>query len=89
MIWPRNQYHCNTGGFAFSGTLGNASAYSILPISDGGLKFFFIQLYSFDTLHSNCFFISILENDMSKKLFIKKYLFQINKAPIMVTGALL
>ena len=34
--------HYIIGGFYF-GTLGNATAYSILPISDGGLKYFFIH----------------------------------------------
>ena len=33
--------HYITGGFYF-GALGNATAYSILPISDGGLKYVFI-----------------------------------------------
>ena len=37
-----NPLHYIIGGFYF-GTLGNATAYSILPISDGGLKYFFIQ----------------------------------------------
>lgn len=36
-----NPLHYIIGGFYF-GTLGNATAYSILPISDGGLKYFFI-----------------------------------------------
>ena len=43
LLWiakPTTFYH---GGFYFS-TLSNATAYSILPISDGGLKDFLIQL---------------------------------------------
>lgn len=38
-----NPLHYIIGGFYF-GTLGNATAYSILPISDGGLKYFFIHV---------------------------------------------
>ena len=45
MLWYglRNQYHYSIGVFS---TLGKTTAYSILPISDGGLKAFFIYKYT-------------------------------------------
>lgn len=42
MSWLRTHFIISLE--VFSGALGNATAYSILPISDGGLKYVFIYL---------------------------------------------